>query len=246
MTIVTSPRCYKAVTFSVSMPFQCLLLCRDAERITALRQALSRLDIEAVLCGEAHAAQELLNKKKFEAAIIDLHLLNSHLVLQGFRDQPDRKIIVAAILSPEDTVRGAFDEGANFVFYTPLSLERAMQGLRAVKNLMYPQRRQQFRKSLHMAVEVSLDGIHYVKSVLLNLSEGGVSIRMPEKVKITEKVHLRFFLPDSKISIETVGEITWADKNGRAGIRFVKLSKEHQRHVQNWLNPTGQATQTNR
>src|SRR6476646_10312685 len=103
MTIVTSFQCSEVLTFSLIMVFQCLLLCRDAERIAALRQALTRLDIEAVVCGESQAAQDMLKKQKFEAAIIDLHVLNSHQVLQGFREQPERKIIVAAILGPEDT-----------------------------------------------------------------------------------------------------------------------------------------------
>src|SRR5438270_3483143 len=98
-----------ALPFRQSMVFQSLLLCRDAKLVSALRQALSRLDDDAAVCNDSHAALELMHRQRFEAAIIDLQVFNSHLVMQRIKEQTSHRTLVAAILGEDGNAREAFD-----------------------------------------------------------------------------------------------------------------------------------------
>ena len=128
--------------------------------------------------------------------------------------------------------------GARFVLYEPITLDRALQGLRAVRSLLYPQRRQQLRKPAYAPVCLRFVPGREIKAVVLNVSEGGIAVRLSEPATVREAVRARFNLPGIREPIDVQGQIAWVDKNGRAGIRFIHLSSQLHAQLKQWLFPT--------
>jgi hypothetical protein len=48
--------------------------------------------------------------------------------------------------------------------------------------------------------------------------------------------HLKFSLPDTKLSLDIEAEVAWADLKGRAGLRFHDLPKGAQEQLEKWLD----------
>ncbi len=219
------------------MLLQSMVLSRDTDKVAVLMRAFSRLDIDVVVCSEPSSALALMDRKKFEAVVIDFSVPGSDSLLQDIRRQ-QTKIMVAAILSPQTTAREAFALGARFVLYEPITMERALQGLRAVRSLLYPQRRQQHRKPAYAPVCLRFIPGREIKAVVLNVSEGGIAVRLPEPATVREAVRARFNLPGIRDAIDVQGQIAWVDKNGRAGIRFIHIPSQLHAQLKQWLFPT--------
>jgi hypothetical protein len=169
--------------------------------------------------------------------LVDFTLPGATAVIEGIRHHNGNDTLVAAILGGETAASEAFALGAKFVLYEPLTLERALQGLRAVKSLMYPQTRQHVRKPAYAPVSLKFTAGREVNAVVLNVSEGGIAVRLPEAAAVRQKMRARFTLPGVRDPIDVQGEIAWIDKNCRAGIRFLDVPKELHRQLKQWLFP---------
>ena len=69
----------------------------------------------------------------------------------------------------------------------------------------------------------------------MNLSQGGVEMRLPRPVALPGPVRVSFQLPESRIQMKVQGEVAWTDKMGNAGIRFLEMKPEVRRDLQLWL-----------
>jgi c-di-GMP-binding flagellar brake protein YcgR len=219
------------------MLLQSMVLSRDTDKVAVLMRAFSRLDIDVVVCSEPSSAIALMDRKKFEAVVIDFSVPGAQALLKDIKKQRENKTMVAAILGSETTVSEAFAMGAKFVLYEPITLDRALQGLRAVKSLMYPQRRQQLRKPAYAPVSLKFEAGHEIKAVVLNVSEGGMAVRLSEPATGQQSLRARFTLPGLRDALDVQGQIAWVDKNGRAGIRFLRVSSELHNQIKEWLFP---------
>jgi DNA-binding response OmpR family regulator len=219
------------------MLLQSMVLSRDTDKVAVLMRAFSRLDIDVVVCSEPSSAIALMDRKKFEAVVIDFSVPGADELLKDILRQRENKTMIAAILDGETSVSHAFAMGAKFVLYEPITLDRALQGLRAVKSLMYPQRRQQLRKPAYAPVCLKFTPGRDVKAVVLNVSEGGIAVRLSEAATVRQAVRARFNLPGIREANYVQGQIAWADKHGRAGIRFIRVSSQLQAQLKQWLFP---------
>ena len=103
-----------------------MLLCADEKIVRVLRRTLGDLDIGVELCASSDVALRKLTRERFEAIIVDCAGAGAAEVLRNARSSPGNKRAVAvAILDPDSGLRSAFDAGANFVLYKPVSVEKA-------------------------------------------------------------------------------------------------------------------------
>ncbi len=228
------------------MLLQSMVLSRDTDKVAVLMRAFSRLDIDVVVCSDPTSALALMDRKKFEAVVIDFSVPGAEELMKDIRRQREDKIMIAAILGGDTSVSQAFAIGAKFVLYEPITLDRALQGLRAVKSLMYPQRRQQLRKPAYAPVCLKFTPGTEIKAVVLNVSEGGIAVRLSESATVRQAVRARFNLPGIRDAIDVQGQIAWADKHGRAGIRFLHVSSELHTQLKQWLFPALRESKTAR
>jgi len=218
------------------MSLRALLFCSDDKIVRVLRRVLSDLEISLEQCGNTEAALRLLTRQRFETVIVDCHdETTAGQVLRGVRAAPCNKHAVAvAILDNQKPVRSAFDLGAHFVLYQPLSAERAKTSFRAARALMKCERRRNTRVPVELAVILKIGGSEQ-KTTTTDLSEGGIAVKFPRRTQKTGPLRVTFALPGTQKNIECAGNLAWENDSLHAGIRFVDLSAEQRADLRAWM-----------
>ena len=115
------------------MNLQSLVVADDEKTVRVLRRVLSDLDIDMEHCSNPETAVQQLTRNRFEAVIV--HCSDTELagrVLKSARLAPcNRRAVALAIVDANMPLRTAFEMGAHFVLYKPVSAERAKSSFRA-------------------------------------------------------------------------------------------------------------------
>src|SRR5207249_6412092 len=128
-----------------------------------------------------------------------------------------------------------FGQGANFVVYKPVSVERAAGSLRAARDLMAREKRTKLRVALHAPASIAYGNAENVAATLLDLSEDGLAIQSERRLPLRCKVYFQFSLPGQKSVVRLSGEVVWQDTSGRVGIRFADVPQASRRVLIDWI-----------
>jgi len=220
------------------MRLKSLLLCSDEKIVRVLRRTLGDLDIGVELCATADMALHKLTRERFEAIIVDCAGPGSADVLRCARTSAGNKRAVAvAILDAASGMRSAFEVGANFVLYKPVSAERAKSSFRAARALMKKERRRNSRVSVNIPLEMSSreSGARFRVSTT-DLGEGGLAVSLPRRSKPHGRWGLSFTLPGSAATLQVEAEFAWEGAGTQVGLRFVDQAPEFARQLREWLS----------
>ncbi|MFZ0761233.1 MAG: PilZ domain-containing protein [Candidatus Sulfotelmatobacter sp.] len=219
------------------MNLKSLLLCSDEKIVRVLRRTLGDLDIDVELCGGSEMALRKLTRERFEAIIVDCAGPGAAAVLRNARAAPcNKRAVAVAILDPGIGLRSAFEIGAHFILYKPVSVERAKSSFRAARALMKKERRRNSRVSVRIPVEMSSreSELHF-KADTTDLGEGGLAVTLPRRTKPHGRWKLKFTLPGSSTFLEVDGEFAWEGTGRQVGLRFQYPSPEVARQLREWL-----------
>ncbi|HKS76543.1 MAG TPA: PilZ domain-containing protein [Terriglobales bacterium] len=212
-----------------------LLMCRNQSSLRLLAELLDQLQIEPELCFSADEAMELVLEDHYSALILDFDLPQAWQVARMTRmSSVHRRPVIFAMVGARTHVGESYQAGANFMLYKPLAAEQVMHALRAGRAFMRADRRQATREKLEALVYLQF-GIAQLPGLILDLSQQGLSLQAPEPLPAVHRVPLRFVLPGTSNMIEGIGEVIWADDEGRAGMAFSQLTADSRSHLRNWL-----------
>jgi c-di-GMP-binding flagellar brake protein YcgR len=221
------------------MSLNALVLCSDEKIVRVLRRVLSELEIGIQHCTEPDGAIRKLTRTRFEAVIVDgTDLKTATAVLKSARTAPcNKRAIAVAIMDGHTGLRTAFDMGAHFVLYKPVSAERAKASFRAARALMKRERRRNSRVAVQIPVALynPVSGANQ-KVITTDFSEGGLAIQLPKGSKQTGPWNVTFTLPGSSGSFAVKGEAAWQNPGGQIGIRFTDISVDLSHNLRVWLN----------
>jgi len=221
------------------MSLKSLVLCSDEKIVRVLRRVLSDLEIAMEHCSDPEGAIHKLTRQRFESIIIDCTDMKSATsVLKSARSAPSNKRAIAvAIMEGHNGLRSAFDMGAHFVLYKPVSTERARASFRAARALMKRERRRNARVPVQLKVQLSNANNGFDQTVsTTDFSEGGMAVQLPKREKDAGPWTLRFTMPGSAKAMEVQGEVAWQNPGGQVGIRFVNLPLNAAHELRQWLN----------
>ena len=219
------------------MGMNSLILSRDANAIGLLRRVLGDNGIAIEACTGSDQFREMIAARKFDAVFVDCDdVAGASETFRQIRGVPsNRKTIGFAIVNGVTTLQQAFEMGANFVLDKPLSAERVTRSLRAAQGLMAHERRRYYRHPVATPVFISIGTEKYEYSgTTINLSEGGLAVKLEKVASIGTPVRFRFTLPETHTSIEGKGEIAWV-ANGLSGVKFGVISTQARKDLQAWL-----------
>jgi DNA-binding response OmpR family regulator len=221
------------------MSLQSLVFCSDEKIVRVLRRVLSDLEIAVERCSDADSAIRKLTRQRFEAVIVDCtdeHLASQ--VLKSARSAPCNKHAVAvAIVDGTTKLRSAFELGAHFVLYKPISSERAKASFRAVRAMMKRERRRNIRVAIEIPVTLAIkDGAGQQRAVTSDLSEGGIAIQSSQRPKKMGAMSVQFTLPGTSHVVKCMGEIAWENAGRQTGVRFVDMSPETRDRLKAWIS----------
>jgi hypothetical protein len=210
-----------------------MLVSRDWAEVSVLECILGGLHIGVDVEPEPARARTKLAKSKIDALIVDCDLDGTSSFLRSLGTGLNAVPLV--IVSGSNGHTHAQDAVATFVFKKPISVEQAVRTLSAARNMILDGRLRYNRHSLDLPVTVAYGPRKRAEANLINLSQGGVGIRLARPVAFPGPVRVSFQLPESKVQIKLQGEIAWIDKLGNAGIRFLEMSPTVKRDLKLWL-----------
>jgi DNA-binding response OmpR family regulator len=219
------------------MNLESLLISRDPELLGVLRPALEKISVNLESCSELKRGTDLLARRKFDAVIVDCDDLHYGFdLLKTLRHtESNAKSVAFAVVNGKTTTQDAFKSGANFVLQKPLTTLHASRCFNAALNFMVRERRRYFRHPVDMPLRLSLPPNQELAATATNLSEGGMAIRLVEKLPKDARAQVRFTLPAVNISLDLKAEVAWTDGTGQAGIRFVEVPQSSQYQLEKWL-----------
>ena len=100
-------------------------------------------------------------------------------------------------------------------------------------------RRRAVRQKVHSPAYASFNGgsddMVLDLSEVLNISERGAAIQTSSPFEVDRHVNLCLDLSETRSYLHTTGQVVWADKSGRIGVRFPELPDDSRRKLQEWL-----------
>jgi c-di-GMP-binding flagellar brake protein YcgR len=219
------------------MSLQSLVFCPDEKIVRVLRRVLSDLEIAVERCSDADSTIRKLTRQRFEAVIVDCSDEDvASQVLKSARSAPCNKHAVAvAIVDGTTKLRSAFELGAHFVLYKPISSERAKASFRAVRALMKRERRRNIRVAIEIPVTLILKDGGQQRAVTSDLGEGGIAIQSSQRPKKMGPMSIQFTLPGTSHVVKCMGEVAWENAGRQTGVRFVDMSPETRDRLKAWI-----------
>jgi hypothetical protein len=213
-----------------------LLVSADLDIVRQFSLALREFSISPDVC-QAAGAVRLLNRRKFDAVVVDLQLgQQCGLILDGLNlSSSNRTAVTFAISGGDGDTTAAFRRKTGFVFERPVSLRSIRGTLKPAYGLILREQRRYFRCPISNPVTILRRNMPEIRCRIVNISEGGMEVSALVPVSAGENVQAQFTLPNNKVSFSAESEICWV-KTDRFGVRFVSLSREHKSELQEWLS----------
>jgi hypothetical protein len=92
--------------------------------------------------------------------------------------------------------------------------------------------RARHRQNLHTLAYVTIDEAN--GGIVRNLNHRGVAIQAVTALRVQQRVRVRFEIRHPRVRVDCQGEVVWADASGRCGIRFLDLSPQSVRQINEW------------
>jgi PAS domain-containing protein len=211
-----------------------LIVTTDTALAAVVQEALTSVAIDSERCDGTVTSFGRVRNARFEAAFIDFHLAAP--TIEAIRSSPsNRTAIVIAITTNPEQSKQAFARGVHFVVQQPLSRSSLDAIVRAAYGLIVRERRRYFRCPLEVGMVAHRTTEAAWSGQASNVSEGGMCISGPTSLKTGEALEVEFRLPVSSAEISAECDVQWADENGRAGLRFIRMRQESRSDLMHWL-----------
>jgi hypothetical protein len=192
--------------------------------------------MDVAIESEPQRALTRLTNSKVDALIVDCDLNGTGQFFRELqRGVPLANTVPLVIMGGPQGRPDMQSTGAMFAFDKPISVEQAVRTLSAARNMILDGRLRYHRAGLE--VPVTLTGRHQkrVEAELINLSQGGLQVRVDDGFNASDLLRASFALPGTKSGVKADVEVAWSDDRGNVGIRFVKIAAQTQQTLRLWL-----------
>lgn len=221
------------------MPLSALIVATDGQDIVVLRDILHELHVDSVVCGTASEARSALAAQPMDALLLDgdvpdMGAVINELAAAHAPDSPRVAMKIIAILSGDNDSQRAFDLGAHFVLYKPVSRARSLVSLEYAFRSPRKKRRETGRHSVYLSTTVSSPVVDTAPVTVLNLSPTGTAIHAKKRLPPDSKLYFEFQIPGQAAVVRLAGRVVWQDIDGRAGIHFANVPAASRKALEQW------------
>jgi len=218
------------------MTLSSMVVSRDWQEVSVLECILGGLHMDVSVESDPQRALSRLAKSKVDALIVDCDLNGTGQFFRELqREAPRASTVPLVIMGAPKGRRDMEETGAMFAFEKPISVEQAVHTLSAARNMILDGRLRYHRAGVE--VPVTLRGRSQKKAggQLINLSQGGLQVRIEEGFDASEASRVSFALPGTDLGVHAQIEVAWSDNQGNVGIRFVKMAAQMKSTLRLWL-----------
>jgi CheY-like chemotaxis protein len=218
------------------MTLSSLVVSQDWQEVSVLECILGGLNIQVAVEREPQRALARLTNSKVDALIVDCDLNGS---LQFFRqlrqEAPRASTVPLVIMGGPQGQQDMEGTGAMFAFDKPISVEEAVRTLSAARNMILDGRLRYHRAELETPVILSGRRQKRVGAQLINLSQGGLQVHLPQTCDASDLMRATFALPGTTSEVKAEVEVVWSDERGNVGVRFAKIAPPMEHSLRLWL-----------
>ncbi len=216
------------------MSFQALIASGENALVERFSAALSDIGVQVESVPETEPAVSLLNRKKFEAVLLDCDLDGGLDLVESVRTAPgNERSLVMAFVTGTPALRGATQRGANFVLPKPINWEVAKRTLRAAHTMIIRERRRSIREKVRFAATINFEQQH-MSGMVTDISEGGLALKLPADIPLGTSADVHFKFSSHSAAVSCQGVIAWANK-GLIGLEFSYVDPKSSRAIVKWL-----------
>lgn len=217
------------------MHVNCLLVTQDAQVKHTVADVFAGIDLR--LRQDALSALEIIGRSHFDGFIVDCDGVDRGAeIIAGIRNsRGNRNSVIFTIVHGTTSVTAATELGSNFVLGKPLEANRLRAYLRSSIHKMESEHRRYFRYQLTLEAElVPRDG-KVIPAQILNVSDGGLCLRLLDRAHLHGAVTVRFNIPgEQPRTITLTAAVSWSTEP-IFGMQFVSMNAENRSAYNTWL-----------
>jgi DNA-binding response OmpR family regulator len=218
------------------MTLSSMVVSRDWQEVSVLECILGGLHMDVAVESEPQRALTRLTSCKVDALIVDCDLNGTGQLLRELqREGPRASTVPLVIMGSLKGKPNMQSSGAMFAFDKPISVEQAVRTLSAARNMILDGRLRYHRAGLEVPVTLKGKRQKNVGAQLINLSQGGLQVRVDREFDASDLLRASFDLPGTNCGVKADVEVAWSDEHGNIGIRFVKIAAQMQNTLRVWL-----------
>ena len=217
------------------MQLRCLLVGLEDGQDRPIRNALANMGIR---CESApyRSADDRVQKNRYEAIVLfyDGTQLANELV-QRIRSGYSNRDSVVFALSNAASQASVFRVRANFFLTLPLSEAGVIATFKAAYGLLVRSRSRWHREPVNGTAYLNLGVVKNVQATILNLSQGGMSIRCAQIMRPQQIILARFGLPGTDELLCVSAQVVWTRVDGTIGLRFTDVPEPTAKVLRHWV-----------
>jgi CheY-like chemotaxis protein len=218
------------------MTLSSMVVSRDWQEVSVLECILGGLHMDVAVESEPQRALDRLTSSKIDALIVDCDLNGTGQFFHELRQESPRVSTVPLVIMGHPQGRQDMaSTGAMFAFDKPISVEQAVRTLSAARNMILDGRLRYHRAGLEVPVTFRGRQKKQIGAQLINLSQGGIQVRVDKGFDASDLLRTSFALPGTNCEVKADVEVAWSDDRGNVGIRFVKIAAQMQHTLRVWL-----------
>jgi CheY-like chemotaxis protein len=213
-----------------------LVISDDEAALQQLTEGLQQFAISAEVCRDAGVALQALDRRHFEAVVVDLNMYQAKEIMERVRFSPSNQTATTFALTSGPASAPGSSSSANFVLERPLSAESLSRSLKAAYGIIMRERRRYYRCPVTIPVTVRNQEGQETPCETINISESGIAIQISSGLKTGTEVAVRFNLPGNQTRFVIQSKVCWGDPSGRTGLQFLNLPVPQKTELQGWLS----------
>ena len=218
------------------MQVNCLLVTRNAEIQKLAQSVFAGVDLR--LREDAIGALELIGRSHFDGFIVDCDGMERgmEIVVAVRNSRSNRKSVIFTILNGKTSVATAMECGSNFVLGMPLDVDRLSTYFQSSLHKMESEHRRYFRYQLSLDAEIVRRDGKVIPAQILNVSDGGLALRLLDQANLHGSVSIRFAIPNAERTfIIAVAVLCWS-RPPIFGMKFFGMEEETKAAYWEWLS----------
>ena len=216
------------------MDVKALVYSPESETLSELRRVFGMVGLGMELAPDCPTTLERFREEHFDCVFVDCESAPQDMVAQLRLDPLGRSMAIFALVSNRHSMRRAYQEGATFALDKPLTHERTLRCIRAAYGLVVGERRRYYRHPLSVTVQLRVPEGPEMSAMMINLSSGGMCVRLTRPLSERSRVKFEFPLPDSDDRFRGGCELLWL-KGLEAGFKFTQLARGAKESLEEWL-----------
>lgn len=221
------------------MALKVMFVDDEPDVLKVIRAMVEPLGFQVSTFADSQAAADRLKAEKFDGVFLDARMPHpdGFELAQTIRRSPLNSSVPVVLLTgatDADTMRKAFQAGITFFLGKPITPDRLVGMLKAMRGPMLKENRSHARLPFRSAI-FCRSKVKSFKSEALNLSEGGLLLETSGGTGVGDELDLEFIVPPGRDPLKVRAKAVRNEPPDRIAVQFLALCPEERTVIQNYI-----------